>query len=146
MKKTTLLILMFFVISVFVTVTVFPKDTKSLKNVKVIKKVDEKVIDPIVYVKENGKKYHKRNCKSVSGKKGIKLSEALKKGYEPCKICFESDTVYVTESGKKYHKKGCKSAKKMKAIQLGTAKLKGYEPCKMCFPPTIKKDIKVKKK
>lgn len=48
----------------------------------------EKKDDPIVYVKENGKKYHKKNCKIVKeGKIGIKLSEAIKKGYEPCAVC-----------------------------------------------------------
>lgn len=41
-----------------------------------------------VYVKENGKKYHKKNCSVVSeGKKGMELNEAKKKGYEPCNVC-----------------------------------------------------------
>lgn len=44
--------------------------------------------DPTVYVKEKGKKYHKKNCKTVAeGKKGMKLSEAIKKGYTPCALC-----------------------------------------------------------
>ena len=41
-----------------------------------------------VYVTENGKKYHKKNCTLVNeGKKGIELSEAKKKGLEPCSVC-----------------------------------------------------------
>jgi hypothetical protein len=49
---------------------------------------DKKKDDPTVYIKEKGKKYHKKNCKIVKeGKIGIKLSEAIKKGYEPCAVC-----------------------------------------------------------
>lgn len=41
-----------------------------------------------VYVTTNGKKYHSKNCEIVkTGKKGIELEEAIKKGYEPCKSC-----------------------------------------------------------
>ena len=51
-------------------------------------KTEKKKDDPTVYVKENGKKYHKKNCKIVKeGKIGIKLSEAIEKGYEPCAVC-----------------------------------------------------------
>ena len=147
MKKITLIILTFFILSVVIPLAVHSKDTTPAKVKKIVKKSDETIIDPTVYVKENGKKFHKKNCKLVSGKTGIKLSEAKKKGYEPCKICFKTDTVYVTEKGKKYHKKGCKLVKDTKAIQVGIAKEKGYEPCKVCFPPEkiLKKKVKVKK-
>jgi hypothetical protein len=41
-----------------------------------------------VYVTESGKKYHAKNCDIVkTGKKGIDLTEAKKKGFEPCKSC-----------------------------------------------------------
>ncbi|MCP4155081.1 MAG: hypothetical protein GY757_45575 [bacterium] len=40
-----------------------------------------------VYVTKAGKKYHKKNCKAVKGKKGIKLSEALKQKKTPCSVC-----------------------------------------------------------
>ncbi len=41
-----------------------------------------------VYVTENGKKYHAKNCNIVkTGKKGMDISEAKKKAYEPCKSC-----------------------------------------------------------
>ncbi len=40
-----------------------------------------------VYVTKAGKKYHKKNCKAVKGKKGIKLSEALKEKKTPCSVC-----------------------------------------------------------
>jgi len=144
MRKTALIVLGLFVIMLILPQAGVAKDVK-----KVLKKGEKTVIDPTVYVKENGKKYHKRNCKLVSGKKGIKLSEAKKKGYEPCKVCFKTETVYVTENGKKYHKKDCKLVKKTKPMNLEEAKLKGLEPCKVCFPPPpsktgVKKVIKKK--
>lgn len=60
-----------------------------------------------VYVTDNGKKYHAKNCDLVkTGKKGIELAEAKKKGYEPCKIC----KVEATEP-KSTQKTGSKSKK-----------------------------------
>lgn len=47
-----------------------------------------KVTAQTVYVTENGKKYHAKNCDlAKTGKKGITLEEAKKKGFEPCKAC-----------------------------------------------------------
>jgi NOL1/NOP2/fmu family ribosome biogenesis protein len=41
-----------------------------------------------VYITESGKKFHAKNCDIVkTGKKGIELGEAKKKGLEPCKSC-----------------------------------------------------------
>lgn len=41
-----------------------------------------------VYVTESGKKYHAKNCNIVkTGKKGMEVSEAKKKGYTPCASC-----------------------------------------------------------
>ena len=41
-----------------------------------------------VYITENGKKYHSKNCAlAKTGKKGIDLALAKKEGYEPCKAC-----------------------------------------------------------
>ncbi|MDI9341379.1 MAG: hypothetical protein QM534_12490 [Sediminibacterium sp.] len=41
-----------------------------------------------VYVTENGKKYHAKNCDlAKTGKKGITLDEAKKGHYDPCKHC-----------------------------------------------------------
>jgi hypothetical protein len=41
-----------------------------------------------VYISENGKKFHKKNCSlSQTGKSGIQLKEARKKGYSACKVC-----------------------------------------------------------
>jgi methylphosphotriester-DNA--protein-cysteine methyltransferase len=45
------------------------------------------VDDPMVYCTEKGKSYHKKNCTLKHGSKGMKLSEAKKKGYKPCKVC-----------------------------------------------------------
>lgn len=43
--------------------------------------------DPTVYVTDQGKKYHTKNCRLKHGSKGVKLSEAKKKGYTPCAVC-----------------------------------------------------------
>lgn len=55
-----------------------------------------------VYVTETGKKYHAKNCDIVkTGKKGIELSEAKKKGLEPCKSCkVESESKTVADKPK----------------------------------------------
>jgi len=45
------------------------------------------VDDPTVYCTEQGKAYHRKNCTLKHGSKGMKLSEAKKKGYKPCKVC-----------------------------------------------------------
>lgn len=98
--------------------------------------------DPMVYAKENGKKYHKRNCKLVAqGKKGLKLSEALKKGLTPCKVCKPpAGNVYVNANGKKFHKKGCKMVKKgAKAMSMAEAKKMKLGACKICLAPPKKK-------
>jgi len=47
-------------------------------------------IEKKVYIASSGrgKKYHRENCRTLrSGKKEIPLNEAIKKGYEPCKVC-----------------------------------------------------------
>lgn len=41
-----------------------------------------------VYVTDGGKKFHMKNCSVVNtGKKGIEVSEAKKKGYTACSVC-----------------------------------------------------------
>ncbi len=56
-----------------------------------------------VYITDNGKKYHAKNCDKVkTGKKGIDLATAKKQGYEPCKFCkTESDVVADKPKDKK---------------------------------------------
>lgn len=41
----------------------------------------------IVYITKNGKKYHYSKSCGKGNYKAVSLSEALKKGYEPCKKC-----------------------------------------------------------
>lgn len=44
--------------------------------------------DPIVYITNTGKKYHKEGCRFLAKSKiSLKLSEAKKKGYTPCSVC-----------------------------------------------------------
>ena len=43
-----------------------------------------------VYVTPTGKKYHKRNCKTIAKSKTVTtltIESAKKKGYTPCKVC-----------------------------------------------------------
>jgi hypothetical protein len=41
-----------------------------------------------VYVTDNGKKYHAKNCSLVkTGKKGLEMKEAIRQGYTACNIC-----------------------------------------------------------
>ena len=43
----------------------------------------------IVYITENGKKYHREYCRTTKNKKtySIKLKEAVSKGYTACGVC-----------------------------------------------------------
>lgn len=51
------------------------------------------IIAQTVYVTENGKKYHAKNCAlAPSGKKGLELKDAKSKGYTPCAKC-KSDNI-----------------------------------------------------
>lgn len=61
-----------------------------------------------VYITDSGKKYHAKNCSAAkTGKHGIKLEEAKKQGYEPCKVCKIEDILAEEEKEKK-----AKSSKK----------------------------------
>lgn len=64
--------------------------TKNILSICVIALflIGSKLTAQTVYVTETGKKYHAKNCDIVkTGKKGITLEEAKKKGLEPCKAC-----------------------------------------------------------
>ncbi len=109
MKKLFIVLIM--VLFVFSGLIINAEAKKEIKKVvKVTKKIKKKdICDTIVYVKLKGKKYHKKNCKLVKeGKKGIKLSEAIKKGYTACAICKP-----VT---KPINKKDLKKIKKLKKV------------------------------
>ena len=44
--------------------------------------------EKIVYIAKTGKKYHLENCRTLRGEKeAIDLNEAIKNGYEACKVC-----------------------------------------------------------
>ena len=59
-----------------------------------------------VYITETGKKYHAKNCNIVKkGKKGIELTDAKKKGLEPCKSCkVETEIKPIADKPKTIHK------------------------------------------
>lgn len=136
MKKTlTVPVFVLFVISVAAAQLGYAKASASPDENKVVKKSSE----TYVYIKEGGKKYHKKNCSLVkTGKTRVTLSEALKRGYTPCKVCkpvAQETRVMVNPSGKKYHKKGCKMIKKdAKEMTISQAVKEGYTPCKICHP------------
>jgi hypothetical protein len=44
--------------------------------------------DATVYVTKAGKKYHTKDCRMMKGAgTAMKLSDAVKQGYTPCKVC-----------------------------------------------------------
>jgi methylphosphotriester-DNA--protein-cysteine methyltransferase len=140
MKKIlSILVFALFILSISTAQVVTADPSASPDKTKVAKKSTE----TYVYIKEGGKKYHKKNCSLVkTGKTRVTLSEALKKGYTPCKVCkpvAQETKVMVNAQGKKYHKKGCKMVKKdAKALTVSEAVKKGYTPCKICHPETQK--------
>ena len=70
------------------------KENKSNENLE-IKNANETVsenkineTEKIVYIAKTGKKYHLENCRTLRGEKeAIDLNEAIKNGYEVCKVC-----------------------------------------------------------
>lgn len=64
-------------------------ETSEIKNSNEIvseNKINE--IEKIVYIAKTGKKYHLENCRTLRGEKeAIDLNEAIKNGYEVCKVC-----------------------------------------------------------
>ena len=46
-----------------------------------------------VYATKNGKKYHKEICRLIKNKSPQKITkeEALKKGLEPCQLCYKDE-------------------------------------------------------
>ena len=70
------------------------KKNKSNENLE-IKNSNETVnenkineTEKIVYIAKTGKKYHLENCRTLRGdKEAVDLNEAIKNGYEACKIC-----------------------------------------------------------
>lgn len=64
-----------------------------------------------VYVTESGKKYHAKNCNIVkTGKTGMELTEAKKKGYTPCASC-KVEATPATDKKKDTKAKDTKKAK-----------------------------------
>jgi fructose-specific component phosphotransferase system IIB-like protein len=95
-----------------------------------------------VYVTENGKKYHQKDCQYAKDAKPMSLADAKAKGYTPCSTCCKDVKatdikVYVTENGKKYHMAGCQYAKNGKEMSLADAKAKGYTPCSTCCKDAV---------
>lgn len=61
------------------------KEESKTENKKVEK--TEKDKPKVVYITKNGKKYHYSKSCGKGNYKAVSLSEAVKKGYEPCKRC-----------------------------------------------------------
>ena len=77
-----------------IKVTNESKENKANENLE-IKNANETIsenkineTEKIVYIAKTGKKYHLENCRTLRGEKeAIDLNEAIKNGYEACKIC-----------------------------------------------------------
>ena len=70
------------------------KENKSNENLEIknsnetigVNKIND--TEKIVYIAKTGKKYHLENCRTLRGEKeAIDLNEAIKNGYEVCKVC-----------------------------------------------------------
>ena len=69
-------------------------ETKANENIE-IKNITETVsenkiedIEKVVYIAKTGKKYHLENCRTLRvEKEAVDLNEAIKNGYEACKVC-----------------------------------------------------------
>ena len=48
---------------------------------------DEKAEGKIVYVTEDGNKYHTKDCRYAEGSKAVKLSRAKSAGRKACEVC-----------------------------------------------------------
>ena len=74
------------------------KENKANENLE-IKNANETIgenkineTEKIVYIAKTGKKYHLENCRTLRGEKeAIDLNEAIKNGYESCKVCKPDD-------------------------------------------------------
>jgi len=105
------------------------------------KKVTKTASEIHVYIKEGGKRYHKKNCPAVpTGKTRVTLREAVDRGYTPCKVCdppvLEEIRVWVNPRGEKYHRKDCRMVQDDAVeMSLSEAIEKGHTPCKICAPP-----------
>ncbi len=74
------------------------KENKANENLE-IKNANETVsknkineTEKVVYIAKTGKKYHLENCRTLRGdKEAVDLNEAIKNGYEACKICKPDD-------------------------------------------------------
>ena len=69
-------------------------ETKANENIEVettTETVSENKInnkEKVVYIAKTGKKYHLENCRTLRGEKeAVDLNEAIKNGYEACKVC-----------------------------------------------------------
>ena len=77
-----------------IKVTNESKENKANENLE-IKNANETIsenkineTEKIVYIAKTGKKYHLENCRTLRGEKeAIDLNEAIKNGYEVCKVC-----------------------------------------------------------
>lgn len=58
-------------------------------NIEVEQNALKKVANnPTVYITKSGKKYHRSGCRYLRKSKiAIKLKEAKRRGYTPCKVC-----------------------------------------------------------
>jgi hypothetical protein len=138
MRKTvTGLVILIMMVALPIVPRIYASGVDSVKDSKVTKSASE----IYVYIKEGGKRYHKKNCSVVpTGKTRVTLQEAVDRGYTPCKVCnppvLEEIRVWVNPEGKKYHLKECRMVQEDAVeMSLTEALEKGYTPCKICKPP-----------
>lgn len=83
-KSLSLWVFVLFAVSVLTVQFIYAEAPASSDDNKVTKQSSE----TYVYMKEGGKKYHKKDCQMVKKEaKEMNIAEAIKQGYTPCKIC-----------------------------------------------------------
>lgn len=73
----------FFLLLLVISVLLFSADVKPVE-------VLAKDQPTLVWITETGTKYHKRDCRTLKNSKTVKpitIEEAVKLGYEACKVC-----------------------------------------------------------
>lgn len=61
------------------------------------------IFSQTVYVTKSGKKYHTQDCRYSARANPISLSDAISKGYAPCKVCKpESGSIYKSDDNNFY--------------------------------------------
>ena len=84
MKKVMALFLLMITLSSLTGVPAV--QSTSAREIHNIQRTTKKATDKIVYIAKD-KKYHRSNCRHMGFINQVRLSNAQKNGYTPCRVC-----------------------------------------------------------